>query len=160
MEQSTSATSDDKSEDFDEEGTELLDCDGSEVDSEEQSDPLDIKDEESEEEEEELDTEDNEIEIVDMDTEENEEDEFADKKYFKVVQEYQDLLNKHRAEMSTQEAVPLLPFFNSVQLHISSARSKLKKERSMDKAMTDHLISTLNVSTWYVKIEVKCICLD
>ena len=119
------------------EGTELLDCQGSELDEEEESD---LSESDSE-----MDTTEQQesviIEVPDY-TIQEQEPPSEQIKLMKVLEEYQDLLNKHRADMTMTEALPLLPFFNSVQLHISDARTKLKKDINLDQSMASYLITS------------------
>ena len=102
------------------EGRELYDCDGSET--EEDSSSSEYEDEENDEE-----NEDEEQIVIDP-SDEDETNEEGQSEMFKIVQEYQALLDNHRRKMSTKEALPLLPFSNRIQLQICSARFKLRKE--------------------------------
>ena len=62
-------------------------------------------------------------------------------KYFKIVNQFQELLDNCRSTMDSNDidVLPILPFLNSVQINICSGRRMLRESEKTNRRLTAYL---------------------
>ena len=73
---------------------------------------------------------------------------FTDDRYHKnlmVLQKFSDLMFEVRRDMPMEEAVPLLPFLNKIELTICEGRRSIKQLSKENSKLAAHLIESVTV---------------